>query len=263
MSRQSFPSFALFLFFLALAAPSGLSAENGYEWTATATPDRTVETGLEVAGIVDEVLVAEGARVEQGDALLRLRADRQELAVEEARIELEREKARRDHLEARATRMETMVAENLVSREEFEDARVQAKLAIAGAEMAATRLALAEADREQRVLRAPWAGHVLRISATEGAIVKAFEPLAELADAAQLKATFFLPPLAAAGPDWTAALRLVPADRENASEIPFTVKAVDPFPDPSTERVRLVLRLDPASGVAAGDRLRLLLPTSP
>ncbi len=264
MNRRPFSSFSPLVLVLVLALPTVLSAKDEYEWIASATPERTVETGMEVAGIVEKVLVDEGVRVEKGEIILRLRADREELAVEEARIELSRENSRRDHLEAKAARMETMVAENLVSREEFEDARIQAKLAVAGARMAAVRLSLAETERERRVLRAPWDGHVLRVSATEGGIVKAFEPLAEIADAAWLKATFFLDPTAASGADWPDRLRLFAAGESGAdAQIAFAVDTVDPFPDPSTERIRLVLRIDPATGVDPGDRLRLVLPHTP
>ncbi len=222
---------------------------------ATLMPERSVEVGLEVAGIVEEVPVSEGGRVSGGDVILRLRATLQTLALEEAQLELRRETIRRDHLVAKAERMETMVAENLVSREEYEDARTQAGMARAGADLAANRVEARRAEVEQRVLTAPWDGFVLRVAAREGEIVKPFDPLAEVADPSRLKAVFFLTPSmvpADPGPDtW----RLLAAGKDSA--IPFEVGGIDPFPDPSTERIRLILLVNPSEEVRSGDRVVL------
>lgn len=107
-------------------------------------PNRIVTLRAETAGQVESVLVPEGARVEAGEALLKLKPDDRLIRREQALLKIEEKK--RQH-EATAN----LVERGFGSRTELDTALVELK-------MAEVELAQIELEIERTTIRAPFTG---------------------------------------------------------------------------------------------------------
>lgn len=138
-----------------------------------------------VTGKVREVFIEEGMRVEQDQVMAtldRIDADAQ-LALADsqrasARSEIDNLRAQLLSAEADATRMQTLVARQLVSRSEHDQAiasrdalRAQLQRAVHEVEVADDQHAIALIDLDNTIIRAPFAGVVTAKAAQPGEIV--------------------------------------------------------------------------------------------
>lgn len=117
-----------------------------YRGTATLEAEDEAQVLAKQGGVIEQVLVEEGDRVDAGQVLARLETDR-------LRYELTRAKADMDRLEQDFIRNKSVFQRNLVSREAYE--RTQYDLQAAQAAYDLARLALKEAE-----IRAPFDGVV-------------------------------------------------------------------------------------------------------
>ena len=193
-----------------------VQADNKVVAEASVVPIRSAALSLATGGVVAEVLVTEGDRVEANQALVRLNAAQQTAAVQQAERSLDRAKSLLAQLKARPYKEETAVARaalataqaNLTrtdqkgavkadldaARAEVESAQAQldavlagaradeidaaeAEIAIADAGLAQARAALAETE-----LRAPFAGIIASLNLNVGEFAAPGMPLAQLAD---------------------------------------------------------------------------------
>lgn len=143
---------------------------------------RNVSIGSPLGEIVAEVKVAPGMDVAAGQTLFRLdsRSVAEELAVR--RSELLTARSRLEELEilladaeeqlARAERLPvgTAITAERLARLRFQAGAAAARKATAGAEIASAqaRLRLAQQHLEQRTIRAPTAGKIIRVNVKEG-----------------------------------------------------------------------------------------------
>lgn len=116
--------------------------------------DRKVTVMARTAGIIREVRVKKGDRVEQGDILAVLSDEAHDAQVARARALLEQKRRER---EAR----EQLIQRGTLPRLQIHDLEAQEKAAEAA-------LALAEAERERLLVRAPWPGVVNAVPAEVG-----------------------------------------------------------------------------------------------
>ena len=148
----------------------------------TGTIEPTIVAGLasQAEGPVLECRVREGDRVQAGEELLhigrRLSADAAQAA---AREELRRQ-------EQDFHRMESLLANNAVAREQYDSAR-------AALERARAALAVADQASNDYSIRAPWAGVVSRVRVADGNYVAPRTPLVDLYDPASLVLRFSVP----------------------------------------------------------------------
>jgi len=133
-------------------------------------------------GIVQKVLVEEGDTVKAGQLLAQLDDQQARAAVDLARAELEQTRralpsldAKRSLAEREEARLIPLAADNTVAKQELDQASDQVKLA--RAELAAANAAvdtasqhvkLAELEVEQRTLRAPVDGLIVRLQSRMG-----------------------------------------------------------------------------------------------
>lgn len=136
----------------------------------------------EGSGLVTEVLVQNGERVQQGQALVRLKAQttRAQLGQSQANLQVAQAQAQQaqanlDELEAQFRRTEILAEDSLVSMETLETQRAQveaarASYAQAQAQVEQARAAVSESEGElnQTVVRAPISGHVGQRNAEVG-----------------------------------------------------------------------------------------------
>lgn len=146
-------------------------------------------------GIVQKVLVDEGDMVKAGQVLAllddqqaRVTADLARAELEQARRALPALEAKRSVAEREEARLTPLAADNTVARQELDQAGDQVKLAkaeIASAnaaiETAALRVKAAEFEVEQRAIRAPLDGQLVRLQTRMGDVVGTQNPLFLLA----------------------------------------------------------------------------------
>lgn len=135
------------------------------------TGERYIALGVRVPSRIEDYLVEEGERVEQGQALVRLDARSYEAALREARASLVRARADAELQRKELARSRELVARNVASQAEL-DVRVNA-LRVADAEVARLEAEIArrEIDLEDTVVRAP----------TDGVILEKFKEVGEIA----------------------------------------------------------------------------------
>ena len=117
-----------------------------YRGTASLEADEDAVVVARVGGVVEELLVEEGARVEAGQVLARLETDR-------LRLEVARAKANLDKLENEFRRSQSLHKRNLVSSDEFERIKFELQSQRAAYDLAELRLRDSE-------IRAPFSGIV-------------------------------------------------------------------------------------------------------
>ena len=160
----------------------------------------------EIEGIVDRILVKEGDVVEEGQAIVELRRQRQEIALEVARAGLLRAEAQAAETgalldTARRERERSITAADVLARKDVDDARdaverLEASLRVQMADVARAQqeVKLREHELKQTRLVAPFAGTVTRILVHRGDALNPVETqVAELFDMSRLYVEVLLP----------------------------------------------------------------------
>ena len=136
------------------------------QFVGIVAPAHTVELGFEIDGTLQHLPLPEGALVQAGDVVAQLDPERFELTLESARA---------DHELAEKTlsRVESLKALGTVSQAELDEAIARAKL---------TGLAVetAQKDLDDTVLRAPFAGQLIK------RLTENFSPIARLSPVIRL-----------------------------------------------------------------------------
>ncbi len=152
-----------------------------------------------VPGMIDRILVEEGARVEKGQVLIEL--DRRIEELEVSRRQLVSES--KAEVDSAADRMQTVKLDlegtkrvfdttKSVSREEMRKKELEFKLASAEwerlralEEREAIELSIAQEQKEQRFIRSPMRGTVTKLLAEEGETCEARQPLIQVVDTSE------------------------------------------------------------------------------
>ncbi len=230
------------------------------------------EVAARVAGLVRQVPVQVGSRVEAGELLVRLDPERFEQAVARAATAVEVARAERDTARFELERLELALARlarlrnsAAFPRARYEDLTKQvegarASLAAAEARLEQARVALQQSrlDLRDAEIRAPYAGVVLRTQVSPGRYVRIGDPVVTLVDSRDLEVEVELPAdlAAAAAPGMEATIRIRGASSRGR------LRTVLPVEDPLT-RTRAA-RLTFAEGLpvepAVGETVEVTLP---
>ena len=191
---------------LALAAAGGTLAVAQAPLTGVVRAHDQTVVQSETAGIVDRIVAKEGASVAEGDTIVELRHERQEIALAVAIAALERAKAALAETRvllgaAQKERERVEIAADALSRKDVEDARdavdrLEASLRVHSAELerAAQEVKLREHDLRETRLVAPFAGTVTRIFVHRGDTLKPGDtPVAEVVNLERLYVEVLLP----------------------------------------------------------------------
>jgi len=197
------------------------------------------------AGILREILVEEGDRVEAGQLMAVLEDDQARAELDKAEVDLEVAQKEFD-------RAEKLRAENLLSAEEYE----QKKNALA---QARTARELARLRFEWTRVRAPFAGVVTARHLDAGATVATNQAIFELANVSRLLAEIPVPEAIAAKlrPGGEAILRPTALGRE----VPARIERIGAAVDPDTGTVKVTLAARPVPGMKPGSFVEVSLPT--
>lgn len=200
-----------------------------YSGTATLEARNEADVVARVGGVIREVLVEEGDRVEAGQVLARLEDERLKLEVARARAELGK-------LEQEYQRLQRLHAQGLVSKAEFERQKyelesLQAALQTAELELGWTRI------------RAPIDGVVSARYLKQGNMIQANEAAFHLVDFTPMIAELHVP---------ETALRLLKAGqpaRLEADALPGLsfdgrIERINPVIDPATGTFKVTVLVD-------------------
>jgi multidrug resistance efflux pump len=192
---------------------------------------RDAEVGSLVGGRVAAVLVSEGTAVRAGDPIVRLETDlgqleiqRQKAVVEQARAsvakvragprseEVTRAEVEADGAERERRRLERLLAEGMVPRQQYDDAMTRARTALetyrelargsrpediraaeAALESEEQRLAFLIRQSEEAIVRAPADGVIETLDLRPGDLVAANQPVARVLEPSQLWVRVFVP----------------------------------------------------------------------
>lgn len=127
--------------------------------TGAIVAPRTSTVAGEVAGIVEQIFVREGNRVDQGSPLARLRQEPVELRLRAARAEKVEADARRAAAEQKLARYREL-ASTVISQQELDEARFELEAQQGRSARLEAMIAQLDRDLEQTTIRAPFPGVV-------------------------------------------------------------------------------------------------------
>jgi len=133
----------------------------------------------EILGRIARITFADGSQVAKGDALIVFEASVQQALVNQARAE-------RDLSAAKLKRTEELFQKKFLSAAALDDAK-------ATEEIAAAKLALAQANLDKMTIRAPFAGQIGIRQVSVGDYLKEGVDLVNLEDLSSMKADFRVP----------------------------------------------------------------------
>ncbi len=236
-------------------APAGPVVDARLTWS-----DRT-ELGTPLSGVVTDVLVKAGDRVNAGQPLVRLdrrayiarrEAARGALtAAREARAEAQRERDRIQELYDR-----TLLADHDLQAAQIEYSRAEAAYQRARADLAAAEQRLDEAE-----LNAPFAARVVSVSVRGGqAVVNSMQavPMVTVARSGRMQALAWLPAGQAGALKEGQAVRVSAGGRDFEGRI--LEVGLEPGGDEGLYPLRVEFAVDDSAGLRPGMAARLTLP---
>lgn len=143
---------------------------------------RSAEVRARVAGVVLKRVFREGSEVKEGDVLFQIDPRPFQAAHDNAAAAVARAEAQRDQTRAQAERAEALVGKKLISQQDYDLARANARQAEADVAAARATLQLHKLNLALATVRAPISGRIGRALVTEGALVGQGEttPLAQI-----------------------------------------------------------------------------------
>jgi len=132
-----------------------------------------VRVGAQLSGIVDELNVIVGSRINKGDVIARIdsRGLQARLAQAEAQVRVTEQEVRRAEVEVQRARQ--LAVKNLAPANDLEDRELDLSDVTVRLEKARRDVAVVASDMEYSVIRAPITGIVASVSTQEGETVAA------------------------------------------------------------------------------------------
>ena len=135
------------------------------------SPSRQSQVRPQVDGVITERLFEEGAHVEKGQQLYQIDEARYLAQLNSAKADLKSVQANLKTLEAKARRYDDLVAQNAVSKQEYDDVIAQKDQAQAAISVAEAAVDVAKVNMGYTKVYAPISGRISRSYVTEGTLV--------------------------------------------------------------------------------------------
>jgi membrane fusion protein (multidrug efflux system) len=129
---------------------------------------REAQVGAEVRGLLTEIFVDEGSRVEQGDPLFQIDPQLYRLALSRSEAALDRARAERRQLEHDLTRGRALRKKNVMAEQETDRIASGVEVAEAVEREVSEAVSMARRDVDRTTVRAPFAGSITRRLVDEG-----------------------------------------------------------------------------------------------
>jgi len=200
--------------------------------TGTVTSPRTAVLSTAVAGLIAELTIDEGRRVEAGEALLKLDAELAQLALERALAEVQQRETAVADARRRFAEAEEVGAQRGIARTQIESLR--AEVSSDEAALVASKAAAREQQAivERHTLRAPFAGVISERHTELGEWVNPGDGLLELVATDNLRFDFRVGQdnFVALSPDTPVEITL---DAMPQQSVPGHIDTIVPVKDPS------------------------------
>lgn len=212
-------------------------------WSSSATlrPERQATVTARSAGVVERLAVEEGDWVREGQVLAVLEDDELRISLEKAEIAQETKRLEYE----RATELH---GKGLLAEEAYQQKRREAREAANAAEMAKLTLS-------RTVIRAPFAGRVLKRHLDVGTTVSNGTSVYDLADLDPLEADVNVPEPQVARMAPGQVVRLSTDSQGTTAEA--RIDRIAPSVNPETGTVKVTLAVDSAAGLRPGSFVRV------
>jgi membrane fusion protein (multidrug efflux system) len=154
---------------------------------------QTADLRAEVAGQVGAIVNDEGSRVAEGTPLLTIDPERYQLAFEQAVARLEQAAAQALNDSMLLARSRPLLGTGGIGQQALDDLVARAAASKAARNQAQAARDLAERDRQNATVLAPFAGRFAERRVNVGDYVNVGDPIGTVADASVLLVTFALP----------------------------------------------------------------------
>jgi membrane fusion protein (multidrug efflux system) len=149
---------------------------------STELPGRTsaylvAEIRPQVNGIIQERFFREGSDLKSGELLYQIDPASFQAAYDSAKASLRKAQANLSSVQLRADRYSGLLADKVVSQQDYDDAMAALEQARADIEYWKTRVEAARINLGYTRVTAPISGRIGRSSVTEGALVTAYQPM--------------------------------------------------------------------------------------
>lgn len=164
------------------------------ESVGTLEPSFFVEIRPQISGVIEKILVKEGAQVTAGTALIQIDAKAFQIKVKEAKAQLEMDQAAYDAAKKTHARFQSLAQKDLVAQTEWDEIEMQVEKAKAALTVDRARLDAANLDFERCTLFAPTDGRIGRLNIHPGTLVSREQatPLATISRSDPLIVNFAL-----------------------------------------------------------------------
>lgn len=142
------------------------------EFVGSVAASRSVPVRAQVGGVIVARPFVEGSAVQAGQVLFRIDPRTYEAAFRSAQARLAEAEARVANAEANLARLKPLLADNAISRQDYDNAEAEAKQARAGVEDARAAVDRARKDFEDTEVKAEIAGRVGKANLELGARVR-------------------------------------------------------------------------------------------
>jgi RND family efflux transporter MFP subunit len=219
-----------------------------YQTTATLEPEKRVDILTKIAGEVTKIVAEEGDFVKAGEVLCQLDDAELSVALEEARINRDKQKLEMDRLDA-------MHEQNLISDKEYHDVKYQYELAANSYESARVKY-------EYTRVRAPFDGVVTSRLVDPGENIAVATRLFVLADTKPLLLSMYLPEAEARRVKAGQKVFIRP-DTDPGTQFDGEVLRIAPEVDLRTGTVKVTAQTTGGGVPGSFVRVRILMDTHP
>ncbi|NPU83328.1 MAG: efflux RND transporter periplasmic adaptor subunit [Syntrophaceae bacterium] len=146
------------------------------ELAGRTSADKVAEVRPQVGGIIQKRLFTEGSDVKAGQVLYQIDPAPYQAAFDNARAALARSEANLPAIQLRAGRVQELLADRAVSKQDYDDATAALKQAEADVQYWKATVENARINLKYTSVTAPISGRIGRSSVTEGALVSAYQP---------------------------------------------------------------------------------------
>jgi RND family efflux transporter MFP subunit len=238
-----------------LALAPGPIRETG-EYLGTLVSRSSVVVYPQVAGNVANIFVKPGARVAQGQPLLEVDPRRERAGVLNAEAQRSSALSQRQYAQSTRKRAEQLLAEGLVSRQDYEQSVSQSAAAEASASAAEAQLQAQQVELSYYRISAPFEGVVGSIPVKVGDYVTPQTPLTSVDQSQLLEISVSVPAERASQVKVGTTLVEVLGDTEKPL-VSAPVFFVAPTPNPSTQLVELRSAFQNTQGLRAAQVLHV------
>ncbi len=161
-----------------LSGGAGATSGSGQILTASGyvVARRKAVVSAKIQGRLADLRVEEGSRVERGEVIARLEGQDYQAQVERQRAQVQRTEADLAEYQRQLRLAEELARDDVLAKDQYEAAQSRVRIAEATLRQAQAELALAQAQLENTLIRAPFAGVVVKKMAEVGESVAPIPP---------------------------------------------------------------------------------------